>query len=104
MIKLSHLALLFFGLVLFYSLGNWSLPLIDRDEPRFAEASREMRQSGDFIVPRLNGAYRFDKPPLIYWCQVAAFACFGENDFAARFPSVLFAAGAAVMTAAWATR
>ena len=104
MIKLSHLALLFFGLVLLYSLGNWSLPLIDRDEPRFAEASREMRQSGDFIVPRLNGAYRFDKPPLIYWCQLAAFACFGENDFAARFPSVLFAAGAAVLTAAWASR
>lgn len=104
MIKLSHLALLFLGLVLLYSLGNWSLPLIDRDEPRFAEASREMRQSGDLIVPRLNGAYRFDKPPLIYWCQVAAFACFGESDFAARFPSALFAAGAAVMTAAWATR
>ena len=65
--------LFFFGAALLYSIGNWSLPLIDRDEPRFAEASREMRQSGDFLVPRLNGQYRFDKPPLIYWCQVLAY-------------------------------
>lgn len=104
MIRFSHLFLLFCGLVLLYSLGNWSLPLIDRDEPRFAEASREMRQSGDFIIPRLNGNYRFDKPPLIYWCQAAAFACLGENDFAARFPSALFAAAAAIVTAAWGAR
>jgi len=57
----------FFGAALLYSLGNWSLPLIDRDEPRFAEASREMRQSGDFLLPRLNGEHRFDKPPLIFF-------------------------------------
>src|ERR1700687_3667102 len=86
-------ALLFlFGAALLYSLGNWSLPLIDRDEPRFAEASREMRQSGDFLLPRLNGEYRFDKPPLIYWCQVMAFEILGDSDFAARLPSVIFAA------------
>ena len=37
--------LFFFGAALLYSLANWSLPLIDRDEPRFAEASREMRRA-----------------------------------------------------------
>ncbi len=73
--------------------GNWTLPLIDRDEPRFAEASREMRQRGDYVLPRFNGDYRFDKPPLIYWCQAAAFAVMGENEFAARLPSALFATG-----------
>lgn len=104
MIKFSHLFLLFSGLVLLYSLGNWSLPLIDRDEPRFAEATREMLQSGDFIIPRINGNYRFDKPPLAYWGQAAAFACLGESDFAVRFPSVLFAAAAAAVTAAWGAR
>lgn len=104
MIRFSHLLLLFLGLVLLYSLGNWSLPLIDRDEPRFAEASREMRQSGDFIIPRINGNYRFDKPPLTYWCQAAAFAVLGENDFAVRFPSALFAAATAIVTAAWGAR
>jgi 4-amino-4-deoxy-L-arabinose transferase-like glycosyltransferase len=33
-------ALLFVGCVLFHIAGTWTLPLIDRDEPRFAEASR----------------------------------------------------------------
>ena len=104
MAKPLCLAFFFLGAVLLYSIGNWSLPLIDRDEPRFAEASREMRQSGDFLVPRLNGDYRFDKPPLIYWCQVLAFDAFGENDFAARFPSAVFAALAAVATWIFASR
>src|ERR1700745_3809369 len=104
MIKPLYLALLFFGAALLYSLGNWSLPLIDRDEPRFAEAAREMRQSGDFVVPKLNGEYRFDKPPLIYWCQVLAYDCLGENDFAARLPSVIFAALTAVATALYSSR
>lgn len=80
------------------------MPLIDRDEPRFAEASREMRQSGDFLVPRLNGEYRFDKPPLIYWCQVLSYDGWGETDFAARFPSVIFAALASVATWIFSSR
>jgi 4-amino-4-deoxy-L-arabinose transferase-like glycosyltransferase len=103
MVKPLYL-LFFFAAALLYSLGNWSLPLIDRDEPRFAEASREMRQSGDFLVPRLNGEYRFDKPPLIYWCQVLAYDILGENDFAARLPSVIFAALTAVTTWMYSSR
>jgi 4-amino-4-deoxy-L-arabinose transferase-like glycosyltransferase len=103
MVKPLYL-LFFFAAALLYSLGNWSLPLIDRDEPRFAEASREMRQSGDFLVPRLNGEYRFDKPPLIYWCQVLAYDILGENDFAARLPSVIFAALTAVATWMYSSR
>jgi 4-amino-4-deoxy-L-arabinose transferase-like glycosyltransferase len=98
MAKPFRLTLFFLGLVLLYSIGNWTLPLIDRDEPRFAEASREMRQSGDYLIPRLNGDYRFDKPPLIYWCQVLSYDVFGENDFAARLPSAVFAALTALAT------
>lgn len=96
--KPLSLAFFFLGALFLYSIGNWSLPLIDRDEPRFAEASREMRQSGDFLIPRLNGDYRFDKPPLIYWCQVLSYDVLGENDFAARFPSAIFAALTALAT------
>ena len=70
------------GLVLLLS-GNWILPLMDRDEPRFAEASREMLQRNDMIIPWFNGQYRFDKPPLIYWCQAACYQVLGENAFAA---------------------
>ena len=77
------------------------LPLLDRDEPRFAEASREMRQSGNFVVPTFNGAPRYAKPPLIYWMQAASFCVLGENRFAARLPSLLATAGTAVLLFCW---
>jgi len=96
--------LLFAALLALYGLGNSTLPLIDRDEPRFAEASREMLQSGDWIIPRVNGEYRFDKPPLTYWCQAGAMKLFGQNDFAVRFPSTVFAAATALLIAAWGRR
>jgi 4-amino-4-deoxy-L-arabinose transferase-like glycosyltransferase len=104
MVRPVYLILFFLSAVILYTIGNWSLPLIDRDEPRFAEASREMRQTGDFIVPRLNGDYRFDKPPLIYWCQAASFGLFGDTDVAARLPSAFFAALTGVVTWVFASR
>ncbi|HET9417888.1 MAG TPA: glycosyltransferase family 39 protein [Chthoniobacterales bacterium] len=97
-------ALLFFGCLLFHTIGTWSLPLIDRDEPRFAEASREMLERGDYIVPHFNNQLRLDKPPLAYWAQVASFEVFGENDFAARFPSAVAAALVALSIFAWGNR
>ena len=93
---------LFLGCLLFHLAGTWSLPLIDRDEPRFAEAAREMRERADFIVPYFNNQFRFDKPPLTYWFQVASYHVFGENDFAARFPSAIAAALVAVVLFSWA--
>jgi 4-amino-4-deoxy-L-arabinose transferase-like glycosyltransferase len=77
------------------------LPLLDRDEPRFAEASREMLQTGNFVVPMFNGAPRYAKPPLIYWAQAASFRICGENAFAARLPSLLATAGTALVLYAW---
>src|SRR6266576_1017118 len=94
-------AILFFGCVLFHIAGTWSLPLIDRDEPRFAEASREMLERGDYVIPFFNNQDRFDKPPLTYWAQAASYAAFGENDFAARLPSTIAAALIAVAILAW---
>jgi 4-amino-4-deoxy-L-arabinose transferase-like glycosyltransferase len=77
------------------------MPLLDRDEPRFAEASREMLQTGNFVVPMFDGAPRYAKPPLIYWAQGASFCLFGENALAARLPSLLATAGAALILYAW---
>jgi 4-amino-4-deoxy-L-arabinose transferase-like glycosyltransferase len=88
--------LFFVGCVLFHVIGTWSLPLIDRDEPRFAEASREMIERADYVVPYFNNQVRLDKPPLAYWAQVASYRIFGESDFAARFPSAIAAALIAV--------
>ena len=59
------------------------------DEPRFAEATRQMFARGDFLTPYLNGALRFKKPILFYWTQAAAFTAFGDNEFSARLPSPL---------------
>ncbi len=101
---IRNYALLFFGCLLLHVAGTWSLPLIDRDEPRFAEASREMIERGDYIVPHFNDQFRLDKPPLTYWSQVASFKVFGENDFAARFPSAVAAALVALSLFGWGSR
>ena len=97
-------ALLFVATLLFHVAGSWMLPLIDRDEPRFAEASREMLQRGDYVVPYLNNRYRFDKPPLTYWAQSTSYRIFGDNDFAARFPSAIAASLTALVIFAWGRR
>jgi len=100
-----RLFLLFFAFLGLYVAGDWALPLIDRDEPRFAEASREMLEPArDFIVPYFNNQTRFDKPPLIYWLQDAAYKTFGQNEFAARLPSGVCAALATVVIALWGTQ
>jgi 4-amino-4-deoxy-L-arabinose transferase-like glycosyltransferase len=101
---IRNFALLFAGCVLFHIAGTWSLPLIDRDEPRFAEASREMIERGNYIVPYFNNQLRLDKPPLAYWAQSVSYRVFGENDFAARFPSAIAAALTALVIAAWGMR
>jgi len=101
---IRNFALLFAGCVLFHIAGTWSLPLIDRDEPRFAEASREMIERGDYIVPYFNNQLRLDKPPLTYWAQTVSYRVFGESDFAARFPSAIAAALTALVIFVWGMR
>ncbi|PYJ06481.1 MAG: hypothetical protein DME95_00500, partial [Verrucomicrobia bacterium] len=63
-----------------------------------------MTERGDYIVPRFNNQLRLDKPPLAYWAQAASYRIFGENDFAARFPSALAAAFTALSILAWGAR
>ena len=101
---MRNYVVLVLGCLLFHLAGTWSLPLIDRDEPRFAEAAREMQERRDYIVPYFNNQFRFDKPPLTYWFQVASYRIFGENDFAARFPTAVAAALVALVLFAWGKR
>ena len=63
-----------------------------------------MRQRSDYVIPFFNDKYRFDKPALIYWTQIASYSVFGENDFAARFPSAVAAALTAVLLYGWGRR
>lgn len=101
---IRNFVLVFLGALLLNVAGTWTIPLVDRDEPRFAEASREMRERSDYVIPFFNNGYRFDKPAFIYWTQIASYSVFGENDFAARFPSVVAAALTALLLFAWGCR
>lgn len=75
------------GLAFFWHLG--SIGLVDETEPLFAEASRQMLRTGDWITPYFNRETRFDKPPLIYWLQAIAYGILGVNAWAVRLPSAL---------------
>lgn len=85
------LGLMAIAWVLLGRLGDF--PLFDVDEGAFAEASREMLESGDWWHTTLNGADRFDKPILVYWFQAAAIHLLGVNEWAVRLPSALCAVG-----------
>jgi 4-amino-4-deoxy-L-arabinose transferase-like glycosyltransferase len=63
--------------------------LWDLDEALYTESAREMRLSGDYVTPRVNGEPFFEKPPLLYWEAAGSFALFGRNELAARLPSAL---------------
>lgn len=93
--KLLLLALLSFSLY-FWGLGSHGL--LEPDEGRYSEIPREMRESGDFITPRLNYVKYFEKPVLHYWLTASAQAVFGENEFSGRFWPALLALGGVVFT------
>ncbi len=87
-----------------YLPGFFSLPPVDRDESRFAQASRQMLESGDWVVPRIQGRERLNKPPMIYWVQAGSAAVFTRGDASRdevwmyRLPSLLAAIGAVLAT------
>src|SRR3954471_22406768 len=100
-------ALLALCLLLFLP-GQISLQPMDRDEPRFAQASKQMLESGDFVDIRFQGKARHKKPVGIYWPQAAAVAAveaLGVPDARRqialyRIPS-LIGATASVLLAYW---
>ncbi|MDX2037795.1 MAG: glycosyltransferase family 39 protein [Isosphaeraceae bacterium] len=73
--------------------GNGKVGLWDRDEPRYAGAVREMKQSGDYIVPQFNALPRYHKPILVYWLMSVGTWVGGDNPFGARLASSIFTVG-----------
>jgi 4-amino-4-deoxy-L-arabinose transferase-like glycosyltransferase len=63
---LNSIIILISGIIIFI-LGLGSTGLVDETPPLFAAAARAMSESGDWLTPKVNGMFRFDKPPLIYW-------------------------------------
>ena len=70
------------------SFGLARLALLDPDEARYAQTSREMLERDDYVVPYFDGEMRLKKPPLLHWAQIAAFRLLGVGEIGARLPSV----------------
>src|SRR6185436_7932037 len=82
----------------FVGLGRQAIT--DSDEGYYAEASREMVESGDWLTPHFNYENRFEKPPLYYWLTAATYLATGPGEGAARFWSAMSALGLVLLT--WA--
>lgn len=63
--------------------------LFDWDEINFAECSREMLLTGDYLRPQIDFEPFWEKPPLFFWMQAFSMKIFGVNEFAARFPNAM---------------
>ena len=84
---------------LFFMPGIGSVHLFDWDEANFAEASREMIESGNYSQVTIGYQPFYEKPPLYFWLQVLSMKVFGINEFAARFVNAC--CGVATLVAAY---
>ncbi len=84
----NYFLIAFAGVILFLPfLGN--VHLFDWDEINFAEAAREMIETGDYLTVRIDYEPFHEKPPLFIWFQVVSMKIFGVNEFAARLPNAI---------------
>lgn len=91
---------------LFFLPGFFTIPPIDRDEARFAQATKQMVETGDFVDIRFQDEVRYKKPVGIYWLQAAtveAAARLGLPNAQVRIwlyrvPSLAGAIGAVLLT------
>ena len=92
--------------MLFYLPGFFTIPPIDRDEARFAQATKQMVESGDFVDIRFQDDVRYKKPVGIYWMQAAAVETASAlglprpqaRIWVYRIPSLIGATGAVLLT------
>src|ERR1700704_1617432 len=93
------------GLVFFLP-GFFNIPAIDRDEPRFAQATKQMVETGDFVDIRFQDDVRYKKPVGIYWMQAAVVETASSlglpraqlRIWLYRIPSLIGAIGAVLLT------
>jgi 4-amino-4-deoxy-L-arabinose transferase-like glycosyltransferase len=86
------------GFILLYLLIAGSSTLWDRDEPRYARATAEMVESGNYLVPTFNGKVWFDKPILLYWLMSVPVRLLGPSEIACRFAGVIGTAVTLLLT------
>ena len=85
------------ALIFLWQLG--STGLVDETPPLFAASARAMAETGDWLIPHVNGLPRYDKPPLVYWLMGLIYALPGQaqwnplGTWAAALPSALASIG-----------
>jgi 4-amino-4-deoxy-L-arabinose transferase-like glycosyltransferase len=105
----SHLRATLFLLAcaaLLFLPGFFSIPAIDRDEARFAQATKQMVETGDYVDIRFQDEVRYKKPVGIYWMQAAAVKTASALGLSGaplriwvyRIPSLIGAVGAVLLT------
>ena len=105
----SHLraiALLIVCGALFFLPGFFNIPPIDRDEARFAQATKQMVETGDYVDIRFQDEVRYKKPVGIYWLQAAVVDTAAKlglpraelRIWLYRVPSLIGAIGAVLLT------
>src|SRR5262245_43805388 len=88
--------------VLFWRLG--AATFWDPDEAHYAETTRELLGTGDFLAPYYNEQPFFDKPILFHWLQAMSMKLVGANELGARVPPALAALGLIAVTAWFAAK
>ncbi len=96
------LAMTAFGVAAVF--GVLARPLLPIDETRYLAVAWGMHQSGDWLVPRLNGALYTHKPPLLFWLINVVWSVFGVSETAARLVGPAFGVGAIGVTSLVARR
>jgi 4-amino-4-deoxy-L-arabinose transferase-like glycosyltransferase len=93
--NIIFIILLSFIFLYFYKLGSPSI--WSPNEAFYAETPREMLERGDFLTPYFNYAYRFEKPPLMYWLVLPWGILFRFKEIAVRMvPAIAAVAGVLV--------
>jgi 4-amino-4-deoxy-L-arabinose transferase-like glycosyltransferase len=65
--------------------------LMDDVDAAHGQLARNMLESGDWVIPHLDGVPYVEKPPLPYWMVAVSYGIFGVHDWAARLPFALAA-------------
>src|SRR5262245_55364027 len=99
-------AVLLVAALLSFLPGFFAIPPLDRDEARFAQATKQMVESGDYVDIRFQDEVRYKKPVGIYWLQAGVVNVANALGFPRalttiwlyRIPSLIGAVGAVLLT------